>query len=349
MTGSEDAPALRPQPVADGGRVECFEFDSTVLAGNPLADPTRRSVAVYLPPGYDADQRRYPVLWSLPAYTSSGPAQVAWRNHGETLPQRLDRLIDRGEMAPAVCVMPDTYTALGGNQFVDSPAIGDYARYLADELIPEIDRRYRTIAESAGRAAFGKSSGGFGALHLARTRPGLFGAVASHAGDAGFDRVYLRDFPGACDELARHERDLAAFVRTFWRSRRPSGRMFHTLMVLCLAASYSPDADQPMGLALPFDLETAKLDETIWQRWLAFDPVHWPVSELGALDALQGLWIDAGSRDQYYIHYGTRELHRRLDAAGIEHHHEEFDGTHSGMDVRFDRSLPWLVGRLKQD
>ena len=107
MTGSEDAPALRPQPVADGGRVECFEFDSTVLAGNPLGDPTQRSVAVYLPPGYDSDQRRYPVLWSLPAYTSSGPAQVAWRNHGETLPQRLDRLIDRGEMAPALCVMPD--------------------------------------------------------------------------------------------------------------------------------------------------------------------------------------------------------------------------------------------------
>lgn len=347
MSESGDPNPLRPRPPASAGRVDAFIHESEVLGGNPLGDPTRRSVAVYLPPGYDDSDRCYPTLWSLPAYTSSGPAQLSWRNHGESLPQRLDRLIGERTMPPALCVMPDTYTSLGGNQFVDSPAIGDYASYLVDELIPAVDGRYRTVADASGRAAFGKSSGGFGALHLARTRPATFGAIASHAGDAGFDRVFPRDFVTACDELARHDLDLEGFVRAFWRARRPSGRAFHTLMVLCLSASYSPDSSRPLGLALPFDLRTARLDEAVWQRWLPFDPVHWDDAGMASLASLRGVWIDAGDRDQYYIHYGTRELHDRLERAGIDHRYEEFSGTHSGMDWRFDHSLPWLVDRLE--
>jgi len=340
---------LRPARTAARGRIDGFTLESTRLADNPLGDPAAREVHVYLPPDYDGAQRHYPVLYSLAAYTSSGQAQVAWKNHGESLPERLDRLIAEELLPPVICVMPDSYTALGGNQFVDSPAIGAYASHIAEELVPAIDQRYRTVAEAEGRGAFGKSSGGFGALHLARTRPGLFGAVASHAGDAGFDRVYLRDFPSVCDELALYDGDLEAFVRAFWRARRPSGRSFHTLMTLCLAASYSPASGRPLGLVLPFDLHTAKLDEAVWSRWLEFDPVQWMSRDLQAFGELRGLWIDAGRRDQYFIHYGTRELHQRLTAEGIDHCHQEFDGTHSGLDWRFDHSLPWITARLKQD
>ncbi|MEM7055132.1 MAG: alpha/beta hydrolase-fold protein, partial [Pseudomonadota bacterium] len=340
---SEIEHPLRPASDWPQGRVEIFKHVSKILADNALGDPCVRPVSVYLPPAYDESSRHYPVLWLLAAYTSSGPASLAWRNHSENLPQRLDRLIATEAMPPVICVLPDSYTALGGNQFVDSPAIGQYASHLLDELIPAIDQRYRTVAESAGRAAFGKSSGGFGALHLASHYPGAFAAIASHAGDCGFDRVYLRDFPMFCDELALHDYDLERFVRRFWRMRRPGHRAFHAMMVLCLAASYSPAMDQPMNVQLPFDLQTCVLNEEIWQQWRGFDPVNYGAQALEQLAALQGLWLDAGSRDQYFIHYGTRELHQKLDTAGISHHFEEFDGNHSGMDWRFDRSLPWLT------
>ncbi|MDT8408645.1 MAG: alpha/beta hydrolase-fold protein [Wenzhouxiangellaceae bacterium] len=351
LTNARINPLLRPAGPEQRGRVEIFSFRSAILqAENPLNDPFERSISIYLPPNYDVDSsRRYPVLWSLAAYTSSGQAQIAWRNHGENLPQRLDRLIDAGKLAPVVCVMPDSYTSLGGNQFVDSPALGRYASHLVDELLPEVDRRYRTIAESAGRGVFGKSSGGFGALHLASRFPGVFAGVASHAGDCGFDRVYLRDFPACCDELALHDGKLDKFVQSFWSARKPSGRAFHTLMVLCLAASYSPSPGAPLDLELPFDLETARLRPEVWRRWKTFDPVEYRPLQIEALAALRGLWIDAGNRDQYFIHYGTRELHKRLSEAAVDHHYEEFDGNHSGMDWRLDFSLPWLVSRLKQD
>ena len=342
-------PDLRPPPPRSTGQVVAVEHRSEILAGNPLGDPAARVVHVYLPPGYDAQpDRRYPVLWNLAAFTSSGPAQVAWRNHGENLPGRLDRLIESGALPPVLCAFPDSYTALGGNQFVNSPAIGRYADYLCDELVALVDRTFRTIPESSARAVFGKSSGAFGALHLAMHRPGVFAAVASHAGDCGFDRVYLRDFPVCCDQLAGFDGDLEAFVRWFWRARRPGHRAFHALMTLCLAASYSPDSAAPLGLALPFNLRTCRLDPEIWSRWLAFDPVNAAPRYSEELKSLAALWIDAGDRDQYFIHYGTRELHEKLDESGIDHHFEEFEGTHSGIDWRFDHSLPWLLGKMQQ-
>jgi len=346
VDASASNPPLRPIPPRCSGRVALFSHQASRLAGNPLGDPVARRHPVYLPPGYDQDQRRYPVVWCLAPYTNAGPGQVAWRNHGENVAQRIDRLIATGRMAPVIAVFPDCYTSLGGNQYVDSLAIGDYASYLVDELVPAVDAAFRTLAEPAHRALFGKSSGGFGALHLAMTRPGHFAGIASHAADCGFERVYLRDFPLCCGVLERFYGDPAAFVQAFWRENRPPGNWFHALMTLCLAASYSPQPDAPLGMALPFDLRTCRLDETVWARWLAFDPLNRVADAAGDLRSLKGLWIDAGNRDQYFIHYGTRELHDRLSALDIGHHYEEFDGSHSGIDWRLDHSLPWLVERI---
>ncbi len=341
---------LRPQGPDERGRLVDFRHSSVLLENNALGDPSRRAHPVYLPPGYDESEQHYPVLWCLAAYTNAGPGQVAWRNHGENLPARLDRMIAAGQLPPVIAVFPDCYTSLGGNQYVDSPAMGQYASFLCDELVPAIDQEFRTIADPAARAVFGKSSGGFGALHLAMTRPGVWSAVASHAGDCGFDRVYLRDFPVCCDVLARYDGDVSSFIQAFWRANKADYRGFHAMMTLCLAASYSPDPECSLGLALPFELETCQLDEEIWRRWLGFDPVcriHGAQAE--ALGSLAGLWIDVGNRDQYFLHYGTRQLHRKLGSAGIRHHFEEFDGTHSGIDWRFDHSLPWLAECLKLD
>jgi len=340
--------SLRPSTSERPGRLVWMQHESRVLAGNALADPVARSHPIYLPSDYEhSPERRYPVLWCLAAYTSAGPAQVAWRNQGESLPARLDRLIETGRMPPVIVVFPDCYTSLGGNQYVNSPAIGRYADYLIEELLPAVDQDFRTIPEPSARGVFGKSSGGFGALHLAMAHPGHFSVVASHAGDCGFDRVYLRDFAPTAGVLGRFQGDLEAFVKSFWRARRPAGADFHALMTLCLAASYSPRADLPLGLELPFDLRTCSLDQDVWERWLAFDPLVRVVEDHPQLDRLEALWIDVGSRDQYFIQYGTRALADRLEDFDVDHRFEEFDGTHSGIDWRFDQSLPWLLERLK--
>jgi len=114
-----------------------------------------------------------------------------------------------------------------------------------------------------------------------------------------------------------------------------------------MAATYDPDPDAPNGFLLPFNLETGELIPERWRQWLRHDPVNLVARYGKNLKSLHGIFIDCGWRDQYRIHYGTRILSKRLAQAEIDHRYEEFPDTHSGIDYRMDRSLPFLYRALK--
>jgi S-formylglutathione hydrolase FrmB len=176
--------------------------------------------------------------------------------------------------------------------------------------------------------------------------PEVWGAAASHAGDVGFDLVYRPDFPRVCQTLAIHNGGIERFLEQFWQKRKPAGSDYSALLTIAMAASYDPDPSQPLGFALPFDTETCELSPQRWQRWLANDPLRLLASHADALRSLHALYIDVGSRDQYNIQFGTRSLVKSMLELGINHHHEEFNGTHSGIDWRLDHSLPILADAL---
>ena len=165
---------------------------SQVLIGNRLGDPTERVTPVILPPSYEREpERRYPVIYLLAALTGTGWQLLSRSPLSEALDERLWRLYQGDPSLPEfIVVLPDCFTALGGSQYVNSPALGRYQDHLTQEVIPQIDRRYRTLATAQHRGVVGRSSGGIGALWLAMNHPELFGAVASHAGD-GFFRATM--------------------------------------------------------------------------------------------------------------------------------------------------------------
>lgn len=333
------------------GRIERLAHRSRVLEGNPWDDPVERELAVYLPNGYSDSGRPMTALWDLAAYTNSGPGHLNWRNQGENLPHRLDRLIGQGKLPPVVVPMPDCYTSLGGNQYVNSSSVGMYADYLVEELVPFLSERLNVVDNRDGRGVFGKSSGGYGAIYMAMHYPDVWGAAASHAGDAGFEWIFQPEFPTACRTLNLSKGDIGAFIRNFWSAKQPGGPDYATMMVLAMAASYDPEPGEPYGIRLPFDLQTMELDQDIWNSWLRFDPVVM-IEQAGCQEALRnlhGFYLDVGWRDQYNIHYGNRRLHRRLKELAIECHYEEFDGTHSGIDWRLDHSLPFLANALQKN
>jgi S-formylglutathione hydrolase FrmB len=319
-----------------------LQHHSKCLADNLWDDPTERVLPVYLPPGYDDMDGELPVFVDLVAFTGAGPAHVNWEAFKETLPQRLDRLIAEGAIGPVVCLFPDCFTSLGGNQYIDSSAVGAYAQYLLHEVLPLAERELRIRPGAGNRAVFGKSSGGYGALIQGMRYAEHWGALACHSGDSLFELVYRNDMPVAINTLARHDNDVLRFLRYFWRKEKPAGHEVHTLMMICMAASYDPDPDVPLGFHLPFDLHTGELDEQRWARWKQHDPVELVARHADALKSLKGIFIDCGRSDQYNIHFGTRLLSRRLREAGVSHVHEEFEGTHSGIDHRMDVSLPFL-------
>jgi enterochelin esterase-like enzyme len=331
------------------GRVESFLLDSRVLRGNALGDPHRRRVTVYLPPDYDRrPAQRYPVFVDLVGFMGTGRAHVEPRAFDESVPERLERLERAGEIGPVIAVFPDCWTRLGGNQYINSPAVGRYADYLLREILPAVDRRYRTFSDPRRRAVFGKSSGGYGAIIHGMRYARHWGAVACHSGDMYFDFCYRNDIPGVLNTLAQHGRSPDRFLRSFYARPKVSSRDGMTLMFLAMAAFYDPDPKAPLGFHLPMDLRTGEFDERRWARWKRHDPVHLVTRESARrqLRSLRGVFIDCGTRDQFHLLYGARILHDHLERARIPHHYAEFDDDHSGIDYRMDASLPWLYAKL---
>jgi len=142
-----------------GGEVVIETLDSEVLKGNPLGDPTRRDVAIYLPPRYDS-RKRYPAAYGIVGYTGTGKSLFGFDPLGEDLKSRLDRLIRTGKMGPLIVPMVDCFTKVGGNQYINSSATGRYDDYLRKEILPFVESKYRV----SRRGIWGKSSGGYGSI-----------------------------------------------------------------------------------------------------------------------------------------------------------------------------------------
>ena len=360
------------------GTLVVLEHVSRILKDNPLGDPHVRKLGVWLPPQYDEGAargrgRRFPVLFDLVGFTGSGLAHANWKPFGDNVPERVARLIRERRMGPAIVVLPDCFTALGGNQYVNSSAVGDYADYLTRELIPFVDREFRTLASREHRGCFGKSSGGYGSMIHGMQYAKYWGAIANHSGDAYFDFVYWHDWPNTLNTLAKHraaarrpgradvrraarykgaaagfdDGRIQRFLDTVWKKEKLSTAEGHCIMNLCMAATYDPDPRAPLGFRVPFNLETGEALPGRWKNWQRHDPIRLVDRYRASLKSLRGIYIDCGWRDQYHIHFGSRILSQRLAEAGIAHRYEEFDDDHSDVDYRMDVSLPFLYRALK--
>ncbi len=322
------------------------DVPSRHLEGNLLGDPATRRVYVYLPPGHE-NGGPYPLLVDLVGFTGSGPKHLAWRAFDESVPQKVDRLVAEGKMGEVVVAFPDCFTRLGGNQYVDSLAMGHWEGFLLDDMLPALEQAFPIAKGRDHRGVFGKSSGGYGAMAHAMKHGDAWGAAACHSGDMAFEWCYLPDFPGVLDALAKHG-GIPGFLDHVDEARKVGGGDLHVLMTLAMAATYDPDPRAPCGVRLPVDLTTCELDPERWAAWLAHDPVRLAdrpeVQE--SLGSLEGLYVDCGDRDQYHLHYGARQLVAKLERAGIAHRYAHFDDTHSGVDYRMDQSLPFLYAAL---
>jgi len=327
------------------GRVEVVEFESALLRGNPAGDPHARRVPVYLPPSYDAEPgRRFPLVFVLTGFTGRGRMLLNDNPWSPSLDDRLDTLIAAG-CPELIAVMPDCYTRFGGSQYMDSAATGRYESHIVNELVPWADGRYRTLAKREHRAVAGKSSGGYGALHLGMRHPELFGALACHSGDMLFEYCYQTDFPKACSVL-QEAGGVQKFLEAFEAKPQKGKDEFLTLNILGMAACYSPEPGAELGVGLPFDLATGLPRDDVWRRWLEHDPLRRLPQHADALRSMRLLWIDCGKRDEFHLHHGAREFARALTRLGIAHVHEEFDDGHMNVPYRYDRSLPALARAL---
>ena len=152
---------LEWRPEVPHGEVEEFDFDSKLL-GN------RRRVHVYLPPDYSKESgRRFPAL-----YVHDGGEYL----DRARLPVVLDNLAHSGAIAHLIAVMVDPV-----ERTVEYRADDNYARFVEEELVPDIDHRYRTRTDRDGRGVMGASLGGLISVYLALSRPQLFSKAGAQS------------------------------------------------------------------------------------------------------------------------------------------------------------------------
>lgn len=127
--------------------------------------------SIYLPADYDKSNRSYPVLYLLHGYTDD---ETGWTQFGEA---HLigDQLMQRGEVAPMIIVMPDA----GVSWYINSyDGKSNYEDFFIKEFIPHIESTYRTRPTKQYRAVAGLSMGGYGTLIMATKHPDMFAAAA---------------------------------------------------------------------------------------------------------------------------------------------------------------------------
>lgn len=127
---------------------------------------------VILPTDYErasSKGKRYPVLYLLHGLGGSANDWVSNRAH----------LADYAAQYPFIIIVPE---GKDGWYTDGSVANEKFESYFVEELIPDVDRRFRTIASREGRAVAGLSMGGYGSLKFALKHPELFAFAGSMSG-----------------------------------------------------------------------------------------------------------------------------------------------------------------------
>lgn len=334
---------MHKTPTFPAGRVERLVLASNLLKNNLLGDPTTRDIDVYLPA--DVRSEGLPLLVDLVGFTAGGPAHTNWKNFTENVPERLDRLIGSGAMPPCIAAFPDCFTKLGGNQYINSAAMGPWADVLREEIVPLVERTY-DCGGAGKRGVFGKSSGGYGAVVHALLYPDFWSATACHSGDMAFEHCYLPEFPRLLRALAKQGGSIAKWIEAFFVAPKVKDNDVHDLMTLAMCATYDPDPSAPYGVRLPVDPHTCELIPERWKNFTAWDPLVLVEARGTGLKALRTVYVDCGDIDQYNLVYGARRFHRALERQGVPHIYEEFPDDHSSVDYRMDKSLPILAKAL---
>jgi S-formylglutathione hydrolase FrmB len=339
-----EGPAGAPWEPPLHGILDRLVIESDALAENPLGDPARRPLYVYRPPGVEFDHPRpLPSVYVIQGFTGQLDMWFTRTPFERTMVERLDAMFAAAECPDALIVFVDAWTSYGGSQFLNSTGTGRYLDYLVDDVVPFVDDRYPTAASRDHRGLSGKSSGGYGAMVVPMLRPDVFGALASHAGDALFEAAYLPEFP-------QHARILRDDFESSWEvlfaRMREADHMdfkrFGPLETYGYAACYSPDPAAPGRALIPFDAH-GRLREDVWAQWLRWDPVRMAPAHADALRSLKHVYLDAGRSDEFFLDLGAQAFGAELSKLGVGHTLELFDGKHGGLTYRYPGAIRELV------
>jgi len=320
-------------------RLDVIEFESDALKGNPLHDPVVRPVAVFIPAQY-TNRNRLPIIYYLPGWGGSSEDFIKNRNRWLALTQKF-----ADEVTPMILVVVDGRTRWGGSQYLNSPAQGNYADYVCKDVVPEVESRYPAPTNSVSRIVAGHSSGGFGALRLGMANQKLFDGVIALSPDSDFpvSHLPLVRLPGVTNASL-------AEVQRIEKMQSPPPRNGDLAYAIGLSAAYAP-----RGRLFPGQFDWlydahGNFRKSIWERWLANDPLTMVQENPAAFSASQRIYLDGAAKDEYSANIGARKIYETIRNRAAPCAFYEPPGNHSDhVPERLERGLAWTFGQKAED
>jgi S-formylglutathione hydrolase FrmB len=309
------------------GTLQQIKVHGPALEGNLEGNAAERDVFVYLPAGYADSSKRYPVVYFLHGYGATAEIYV---NGVLQLPGSADQAIAAGAQE-AIIVVPDASSNYGGSMYSNSPTIGDWESFIAQDLVNYIDSNYRTLATRDSRGLSGHSMGGYGTLRIGMKHPEVFSALYA------MSSCCLMNTAPNQETVATQEQRMA--------DGEVKGARGFANAPLAQAAAWAPNP-QNAPYYFDFPYKEGEAQPLVAAKWTANSPLVFVDQYVPALQQYKGIVLDVGDKD------GLEATNTQLDAAltrlSVAHGYEIYDGDHGNrIGERFvSKLLPFFSGLL---
>lgn len=294
-----------------GGKVASFTINARTLQNKGGENPNRK-VSVYLPPGYESGNKRYPVIYYMHGFMGTDSISSAMK-------MILDRGIAAQKIRPFILVIASHYTLYEGSFYSNSSLTGNWSDFEAKELVEYVDRNFRTIANRDGRGIAGHSMGGYGAIKIAMLHPDVFSSM--YALSPGL-LAFVKEFGPNSDSY----KDLARI-----KSNEELKKTYYPKVLVAVARAWSPNPNKPPFYCdVPFTYQGDSLivNDEVLEKWNQNMPVYMVDKYASNLRKLKAIKLDWGRNDASRFPVQIGMFSQRLENLGIEHFSEEYIGNH---------------------
>ena len=335
------------------GKIVVQRFLSKSIQGNIGGEDPMRRVTIYLPPGYSDSKNVYPVIYFLHGFLIDDSLMLMYGQ----LDKLMDAAIASGKIKPTIMVLPNSDTRYKGSFYTNSTFTGNWADYIAKDLVEYVDKNFRTIPKRDSRGLAGHSMGGNGALKLGMLFPDVFGAVYSLSPAVlNWSHEFSLESP-AFKTIQSFKNESEAFKILQAKGMDEEGvKQFYVLVMTNLARIYSPNKGAP-----PFDADfpvsykgdSMIINDKVVKKWEMNFPFNMIEPNLSSLKKLNALKIDWGRNEEnLHIPVTSLQFSKKLESLGIDHFAEEYIGTHTdkiaGKTGRvYTAMLPFFDAYLK--